>query len=171
MKKAALIWLGSAVAAVALLATAGWSDVPEREDPGTPSEGGPSLAAISQQFSPTLGGARSGVANVTINGITYPVTIESQPLELAEGPDNFGRLVGIGGSVIDFGDGNTLITADEVRFTPTQPGWFQIAATMTITGGTGIFAQANGVLDAAGIAHLEGDGVVSEWLIEGTFSV
>src|SRR4051794_37476428 len=111
MKKAALIWLGSAVAAVALLATAGWSDVSEREDPGTPSEEVPSLVAISQQFSATLGGARSGVANVTINGITYPVAIQSQPLELAELPDNFGRLVGIGGSVLDFGNGNTLITA------------------------------------------------------------
>jgi hypothetical protein len=81
-------------------------------------------------------------------------------------------MVGIGVSVLDFGDGNVLTTSDEVYFTPAEePGWFQVAATMTVTGGTGIFAQAGGLLSASGAAHLENDGVVTQWLIEGTILV
>lgn len=172
MKKAALVWLGSAVMAVSLLATASWADTPERIDPPNLNDGYPFVVAISQQFSATLDGARSGYAHVRINGVTYPVAIESQPLQLADLPDEFGRMVGIGVSVLDFGDGNVLTTSDEVYFTPAEePGWFQVAATMTVTGGTGIFAQAGGLLSASGAAHLENDGVVTQWLIEGTILV
>src|SRR5437764_1054950 len=114
MKKATLVWLGSAVMALALLATASWADEP---DPVGPPDQGLSLVGVSQQFSASLDGARSGAANVTIKAVPYAVAIDSAPLAMDDLTDNYGRLVGTGATVIDFGDGNKLYTMDEVRFT------------------------------------------------------
>ena len=171
MKRATWVWLGSTAMALALLATASWADVPERGEPVDPADQTISIAGVSQELSPSLDGARSGAARLTINGESYEVTILSDPLVLADGPDNFGNLVGTMAHFIDFGNGNTVSTVDEMILTPTVPGWFQVAGKMTITGGTGIFSNIRGLIDVEGLIQLDGPGAIALSLMEGTITL
>lgn len=170
MKRMKLVGLFSTVLTLALLATVSWADEPEGEPVLTsPPEDIPGLVlvGVSQQFAPTLNGAFSGAGTLTVNGVAMPVTIISEPLVLADGLDNYGRLVGTKTTLIDFGNGDTLTTVDEVFLTPTEPGWYSVQATMTVTGGTGVFANATGVIDTTGIIQTDGESAQALWLMEG----
>jgi hypothetical protein len=174
MKKATLVWLGSTVATLALLATASWADVPERgepQEPVSPVDQTISMMGVSNELATSLDGARSGAARFTINGESYEVTIYSQPLELAELPDNFGNWNGTTSHLLDFGNGNTITTVDVVSLSPTIPGWFNVAGTMTIVQGTGIFANIGGVLDFHAVTQLDGDKSITQSMIEGTVTL
>ena len=174
MKKATLVWLGSTVATLALLATASWADVPERgepQEPVSPVDLTISMMGVSNELATSLDGARSGAARFTILGQSYDVTIYSQPLDLAELPDNFGNLNGTTSHLLDFGNGNTITTIDVISLAPTIQGWFNAAGTMTIVGGTGIFANIGGVLDMHGVTQSDGASVITLSHIEGTVTL
>jgi hypothetical protein len=162
MKRMRLVWICSAVLALALTATASWAQAPGDQDiPGV------AIAGVSQEFAPVWGGPFSGSGTVAINGISYPIAVTSNALALSDLPDNFGRFVGTTEHVLDFGDGNMLMTTDEVLLTPTQPGWFLVQATMTIAGGRGMFAGAAGQIDVYGQMQSDGTSAATMWLMEG----
>jgi len=173
MKRVKLGWLFTTVLLLAMPAAMSWADHTEPGDPGeivAPADliaEGVGVAGSSEEFANTLDGAFSGMANLTVNGVTLPVQIQSQPLALAELPNNFGELNGIKTTLLDFGDGNTLTTVDEVSLLPTEAGWFSAHATMSITGGTGVFANARGFIDAYGVIQTDGGVAHAVWLLEG----
>jgi hypothetical protein len=173
MKRVKLVWLFSTVLTLALTAAVSWAEEPDPMDPGEIGapvetiEPGVGVAGSSEQFANALNGAYSGTAMLTVDGVTIPVSIISQPLDLAELPDNFGAYAGTTTTLLDFGDGNTLTTEDELLLTPTEEGWYSAHSTMTITGGTGLFANARGVIDGYGAIQLDAGIARAMWLLEG----
>jgi hypothetical protein len=171
MNRMTLGWLGGAVLTLGLMAAASWADDPAPMDPPEPDVPGMAIAGVSQEYAPTLDGAYVGSAVLTVNGVPLPVTIASSPLTLAELPDNFGRIVGTSAHYLDFGGGNTITTEDEVRFSPTQPGWYLVTATWKITQGTGMFANAGGEIGVYGEIHVDEAGVTAMSYLDGRILV
>jgi hypothetical protein len=172
MKKATLVWLGSTVMALSLLATASWADDPEPEpELPPPADQTISLAGVGQVFAPSLDAPRTGSATLTINGVPYAVDISSQPIDLALLPNNFGQFVGTWVTVLDVRGYGSIMTQDIHFSTPTQDGWLNDLFTMNIIGGTGAFANITGMIDGSGVTHVDGDRVESLWLLEGAVSV
>jgi len=171
MRRMRLNWICLALLASALMATAGSAQGLTSGGPGDQDVQGIVISGVSQEFAPVWGGPFTGSGNLTVDGIGYPVAVTSNSLSLAELPDNFGRFMGTTVHVLDFGDGNKIMTSDEVVLTPTQPGWFLVTATMTITGGTGMFSSAIGQIDVYGQMASDGTTATTLWLMEGRFTV
>jgi len=171
MKPMKLVWLFSTVLTLGLMGAASWADDPDPGDQGGPPPEpdiqGVALAGVINQFAPSLDAAFNGFGPLAINGVSAQCSIISQPLDLSNQTDNFGRLVGKKTTLLDFGNGDTLTTEDAVLLTPTESGWYSAQATMTVTGGTGVFANARGVIDASGLIQTDGSSVQALWLVEG----
>jgi hypothetical protein len=164
MKRIKLVWMCSALLTMALVATQIRADDPP---PVFPEEQGIVLSGLSQESSTSLQGAYSGTAVLSINGETLEVISSSDPLVLTGLVDYLGQAVATSAHMFNLGNGNTLTTVDEVRLLPTQPGWFVVNGTMQITGGTGIFANADGNIAVYGQIHVDEFSVDAMSLLEG----
>jgi hypothetical protein len=167
MKRRGYIGICFALLVSAFLVTTCSAQSPPTDQPIT----GIAISGVSEEVAPVWGGPFNGTGTLAINGISMPVAVTSNSLLEDMLLDNFGRIQATTEHVLDFGDGNTIRTSDEVFLTPTQPGWFLVQATMKIVSGTGMFATISGEIGVYG--SLQSDGVTgtSLWLMDGRFTV
>jgi len=123
------------------------------------------IAGVSFASAPSLTAEAQGSARFGIEGTIYEGASRSDPL-VPVGEEGLGDLVKTA-HVFQMGNGDTLNTTDELHLRPTQPGWFVVSGTLTITGGTGIFATATGAMDVMGTIHVTDSGVDTLLLVEG----
>lgn len=85
-----------------------------------------------------------GLATFTLNGTDREATAHTVLLDMLELPN--GMAVIQTSHTFDFGDGDTFVTLDHQLMIPVGPGIYELRSVLSISGGTGAFQGAKGVL-------------------------
>jgi hypothetical protein len=161
MKSKTQRWSLSATLTLTLFVTLSWAGP-------FPVEVVTNIAGVSHETAPSFQGAPfTGSARFGVDDMSYEDQASSTPLVLV-GADNEGAWIATSSHVFKLADGLSLHTVDELHLHSTRnPDWFTVSGTLTISGGTGLFATARGAMDVMGTLHITEAGVETLFLLEG----